>query len=162
MRAGPDSHLAEDLLQETFLQIYRKLAWLRHPELFRPWAYRIAARLASRRRKAERHRSWAVGDEQILDAAEAVAEPAPFPPEWVERLPGLIATVSSASQAVLMLHYLEGLSLDEVAVVLDVPVGTAKSRLSYGLATLRRRFESGPPRPPSAEVCPDDRALRSE
>lgn len=33
---------AEDILQEVFIHIYRKLGWLREPELFRPWAYRIA------------------------------------------------------------------------------------------------------------------------
>ena len=38
--------LAEDILQEVFLLLYRKLRWLREPELFRPWAYRIATREA--------------------------------------------------------------------------------------------------------------------
>src|SRR5262249_57471397 len=38
--------LAEDILQEVFILIYRKIRWLREPELFRPWAYRIATREA--------------------------------------------------------------------------------------------------------------------
>ncbi len=51
--------------------------------------------------------------------------------------PQLIDRVSPASQAVLVLHYYNQLSLDEVAAVLGIPLGTAKSRLSYGLSVLR-------------------------
>jgi len=41
---GPD--FADDVLQETALQIFRKLPFLREPAVFRPWAYRIASRIA--------------------------------------------------------------------------------------------------------------------
>jgi len=50
----------------------------------------------------------------------------------------MVDRVSPASRAVLLLHYQQHLSLEEAAAILDIPVGTAKSRLSYGLATLRR------------------------
>lgn len=45
--------LAEDILQEVFLSIYRKLRWLRGAELFRPWVYRIATRAALKRLRQE-------------------------------------------------------------------------------------------------------------
>ena len=48
--------------------------------------------------------------------------------------------ISPASRAVLLLHFKEDLTLPEVAAVLDLPLGTVKSRLSYGLATLRKHF----------------------
>lgn len=51
--------------------------------------------------------------------------------------------VSPASRAVLALHFKEGLTLPEVAAVLDIPIGTVKSRLAYGLATLRRHYATG-------------------
>ncbi len=41
-----DQHLAEDILQEVFIRIYRKLRWLREPEAFRAWTYQIASREA--------------------------------------------------------------------------------------------------------------------
>jgi DNA-directed RNA polymerase specialized sigma24 family protein len=44
---------------------------------------------------------------------------------------------------VLALHFKEGFTLPEVAAILDVPLGTVKSRLSYGLATLRRHHATG-------------------
>jgi RNA polymerase sigma-70 factor (ECF subfamily) len=53
----------------------------------------------------------------------------------------LVDRVSPASRAVLLLHYQQHLSLEEAAAILDIPVGTAKSRLSYGLATLRRSIK---------------------
>ena len=50
----------------------------------------------------------------------------------------LVDRVSPASRAVLLLHYQQHLSLDETAAILDIPLGTAKSRLSYGVATIRK------------------------
>ncbi len=126
--------LAEDILQEVFILIYRKLRWLRDPELFRPWAYRIATREAFKHLKRELR--WA---ESSVD--EAVLEELPAPsrdnltPELVTQL---VEQVSPASRAVIVLHYLHEMQLDEVADVLGVALGTVKSRLAYGLGSLRK------------------------
>jgi RNA polymerase sigma-70 factor (ECF subfamily) len=130
-----DRTLAEDVLQEVFVRIWTGLRWLRYPKLFRPWAYRIAAREAVRHARRERRRD-ALHDDAALDD---VAAPATEPPDpWLlERLPGLLERVSPASRAVLTLHYLHELSLAETAAVLGISAGTAKSRLAYGLRTLR-------------------------
>ena len=53
----------------------------------------------------------------------------------------MVDRVSPASRAVLLLHFQQHLSLEEAAAILDIPVGTAKSRLAYGLATLRRSIK---------------------
>jgi hypothetical protein len=53
---------------------------------------------------------------------------------WIDR-------VSPASRAALLLHYEQHLSLEETAAILDVPVGTVKSRLSYGLASIRNQLK---------------------
>ena len=132
-----DPHLAEDILQEVFVLIWRKLHWLREPELFRPWVYRIASREAFRNLKKERTLSRVTQHETAL-MAEAGAEN--LPSEWVERLPDLLADVSSGSRAVLILHYLQGLTLEEVAAALDLPAGTVKSRVAYGLSVLRKKL----------------------
>jgi RNA polymerase sigma-70 factor (ECF subfamily) len=57
-----------------------------------------------------------------------------------ERLTELLESeaLSPASRAVLVLHFQEEMQLDEVAAVLEIPLGTVKSRLAYGLRTLRR------------------------
>ena len=57
------------------------------------------------------------------------------------RLPELVGNLSPASRAVVVLFYLHEMSLVETAAVLDIPVGTVKSRLAYGLESLRRSFK---------------------
>jgi RNA polymerase sigma-70 factor (ECF subfamily) len=139
--------LAEDILQEVLLLIYQKLRWLRDPELFRPWCFRIASRQAFRRLKRERRWTGLHGQES-LEGIESNEETTPDDPELLAKLPELFDQVSPASRAVVVLHYQNHLSLDEVAAVLGIPFGTAKSRLSYGLSVLRRlvRRENGPDR----------------
>ena len=152
--AEQDAHLAEDVLQEVFLRLWRKLPWLREPALFRPWAYRVAARETLRRLKRERRWREQSRDGALLEALPAALEGEEVgnaPDELPERLAGLIALVSPASRAVLALHYEHGLSLDEVAYVLGVPPGTARSRLAYGLAQLRRHLREEPQEPAAAQ-----------
>lgn len=135
-----NQHLAEDILQEVFIRIYRKLRWLREPEAFRAWSYQIASREAFRYLNRERRWNEQVRDETTLASLPA-SEPTEFPRELVESLPQLVESLSPASRAVVVLFYLHELSLVETAAVLDIPVGTAKSRLAYGLEKLRRTVE---------------------
>ena len=89
-----------------------------------------------------RERHW---DDQIRDEQTLTTLPAhdneEFPRELIESLPQLVRKLSPASRAVVVLFYLHGMSLAETAAVLDIPVGTVKSRLAYGLESLRRNFE---------------------
>lgn len=138
--------LAEDILQEVFVLIYRKLGWLREPELFRPWAYRIATREAFKFLKREKRWKEQERDEEILlslpaQQPELLAEM--LAAELTAQLPQVIASISPASRAVIVLHYLHDLTLDEVAAVLGIAPGTAKSRLAYGLEKLRRQVQKG-------------------
>ena len=133
-----DQHLAEDILQEVFIRIYRKLRWLRDPEVFRSWAYQIASREAFRYLSRERRWSDQVRDEAILTSIPADSHDGDFSRELIESLPELVGKLSPASRAVVVLFYLHEMSLVETAAVLDIPVGTAKSRLAYGLERLRR------------------------
>jgi len=130
--------LAEEALQETLMAIYRKLRWLREPELLRPWAYRIATRHALKVLRHERRLlaepcDGATGDENVA-ASPSVAPDARI----LERLPALLDAVPPLSRAVLLMHYFEDMTLGEVATALGLSVGTVKSRLAYGLAAIRR------------------------
>lgn len=133
-----DATLAEDILQDVLLRVYQKLRWLRQPELFRPWCYRITTREVFHRLKRERRWSGQVRDDAVLGAVAAQDKDLSPGPDVLLRLPDLLGRVSEASRAVLALHYQHQLSLEEVAEVLGIAVGTVKSRLDYGLATLRR------------------------
>lgn len=138
-----DQHLAEDILQEVFMRIYRKLRWLREPAAFRAWAYHIASREAFRHLNRERRWSDQVRDETILAAVPLHDRESEFAKELIDRLPELVGNLSPASRAVVVLFYLHGMSLIETAAVLDIPVGTVKSRLAYGLESLRRSLKKG-------------------
>jgi RNA polymerase sigma-70 factor (ECF subfamily) len=135
---GP-SH-ADDILQDVLIVICRKIGWLRTPDLFRPWAFRIASRTSFRHLKKERGRLDQPGNDAVLDDAAA---PESRPTDVL--LTELLASgrTSPASRAVLVLHFQEELSLPEVAAILEIPVGTVKSRLAYGLAALRRDLGTG-------------------
>ncbi|HTX14438.1 MAG TPA: sigma-70 family RNA polymerase sigma factor [Candidatus Baltobacteraceae bacterium] len=129
---------ADDVLQEVLILVSRKLRWLDVPEAFRPWVYRVASRAAFRHLKKEKRWSEQVREEAVLDdisAAEAAVPP--------ELLPELLKSdaLSAASRAVLALHFQEEMSLPEVAAILEIPLGTVKSRLAYGLATLRKKLD---------------------
>ena len=126
--------LADDILQETALQIFRKLPFLREPAVFRPWAYRIASRIAFSQLK--RARLWEPLDAAPLEPLTILNPNLGEPPD--EAFLTLLDRVSSASRAVLLLHYQHDLSLEETAAVLEIPIGTAKSRLHYGVSTLRK------------------------
>jgi len=127
---------AEDALQEVLFRICKKIVWLRDPELLRPWAFRIASRECFRMLRSEKRRGEEILDLDTLGAGTGESIPQEWEPrllEWVDELP-------PASRAVIMLHYLEEMSLQEVAAVLEILPGTAKSRLAYGLARLRRHM----------------------
>jgi RNA polymerase sigma-70 factor, ECF subfamily len=136
-----EPHPAEDALQETFVRVYRKLGYLREPELFRPWVYRIATREAFRQLKRERRWAEQVRDDDALKDLAAPPAREDFARELSERLRETVAALSPASRAVVVLYYLHEMSLEETAAVLGVPLGTVKSRLAYGLGALRRQLK---------------------
>ncbi len=132
-----DVHAADDVLQEVFLLIFRKLRFLDEPLAYRFWVYRIATRQAFRQMRIEReHRSRATSDELL--AAEAAPEALdPADPCLQNLLTEKIQRLSPNIQVVIVLHYMEGMSIRQIAEVLDLASGTVKSRLAYGLAQMR-------------------------
>ncbi len=133
--------LAEDLLQEVFIIIYRKLRWLENPKLFRAWTYRIASRETFRRLKIEKLRTQQIRDEEVLDNISNSEKDELYEPELISRIPDLLAEISPAARAVIVLHYLEEMTISETAEILDIAPGTAKSRLAYGLESLRKKIK---------------------
>ena len=133
-----DPDLAFDVLQSVLLVVVRRLAGLRDPRWFRAWAYRIATREAVR---AARRRSLDLrlfDDPAALDnVADEMAETDPM---LVRACADRLAALSPAAEVTLRLHYLEEMSLIEIAEALELPLGTVKSRLAYGLARLREQL----------------------
>jgi RNA polymerase sigma-70 factor (ECF subfamily) len=143
-----DEHLAMDLLQDVFVIVIQKLRWLREPGAFLAWVYRIASREAFRALRKRRRLEECHETDQLSEAVAAEVAEEKFDPEMIERIPDLLDQVSPASRVVLSVHYLHEMSLSEVADILELPPGTTKARLAYGLQVLRRRLNehSSPPR----------------
>ena len=138
-----DSDTAKDVLQESLWVIARKLPSLRDPRWMRAWAYRIATREAVHRSHSEKRWKEALrGDDLNFLVAEADDEQ--FDGEVIAEIVSRLDSLSPASQVVLRMHYLQGLTHVEIAEALEVAVGTVKSRLSYGLAALRREVGGKP------------------
>ncbi len=138
--------VADDLLQEGLILICRKLKWLRDPRFFRAWSFRIVSRLAYRQLRRERRwpHTTLEAHGAIVDASTSEITRTQLETRSAARL---IATLPPASRAALWLHYIEGLSIAEVADVLEVAPGTAKSRLSYGIRKLRDALTGDEPDP---------------
>ncbi len=129
---------ADDILQETFVRIWRGLAWLREPALFRAWTYRIATRETQRYLRRELKR-------EELNAGEAELEQLQAPlddPAARLDLESTLSRISPRARTVLVAHYFEGLTLEEVAAVAEAPLGTVKSRLASGLKQARALMET--------------------
>jgi RNA polymerase sigma-70 factor (ECF subfamily) len=131
---------ADDILQDVLLIVSRKLYWLEQPQLFRAWAFRIASRAAFRYlRKRKRWQDATIDDTALDDlAAPESAAPDDTILELLDH-----SALTPASRAVLVLHFREEMPLAHVAAVLEIPLGTVKSRLAFGLKTLRKELRNG-------------------
>src|SRR5262245_16646256 len=117
--------------------MYRRLEKLEDPNLFRAWMFRIANRAGVRHlKKRKRWMEQTYSESAFLDML--TTEIALVDKDLDVLLD--LDEISPASRGVLILHFREEMTLPEIAAVLEVPVGTVKSRLAYGLAALRKQF----------------------
>jgi RNA polymerase sigma-70 factor (ECF subfamily) len=137
IRNGP---AAEDVLQEVLLLIYRKIRWLEDPASFRSWMYRLAGREAIRAALKGRRRPEIQLSDAEWNELEQYSGPSSSQKILDESARRAIEQLPPASRAVLHLHYLEDMEIHEAAALLGIPIGTAKSRLAFGLERLRRRI----------------------
>lgn len=136
LRMLQDHQGAEDVCQELFVRAIERIDQVRDPKGLRPWLYRIATNLAHdylRRRKDLPVSEISSADGLRDDVARLR-----------ERLyvADMLRTLSPDHRAVLVLRFYEDMSLPEISEVLEIPLGTVKSRLHYALRHLRRHLES--------------------
>lgn len=129
-----DEELALDVLQTVLFTIYRRLTTLRDPQWVRAWAYRIATRAATRAAVARGQPPMDIDDvaEMAVEAETGDAD------ALRERLRALLQRLPASAQLALRMHYYDELTFREISEALEVPVGTVKSRVAYGLKQLRR------------------------
>jgi RNA polymerase sigma-70 factor (ECF subfamily) len=131
-----DSERARDAVQESLIAAWRDIRALRDPDKWEAWLHRLTVRACYRLAKKERRRSTV--------ELHIIAEPAPDPGshfalsiEERDRMERELGRLTVDQRAVMVLHFYADLTLQQTADVLEIPVGTAKSRLHYGLRALR-------------------------
>jgi RNA polymerase sigma factor (sigma-70 family) len=132
-----DESEARDAAQETFVAAWQRLSGLRDPERLDAWLDRIAVNAARMNLRARRRRR--VREIPVADVGRTAAATATAPArDDAAMLAGALRHLPVEQRELLALHHLEGRPLTEIADVLDVPVGTVKSRLSAARAALGR------------------------
>jgi len=127
----------DDLVQEVFLKAWKGLPKLKQPNQFSQWLYRIAWNVAM-----DQRRTYARDRSQLQTLGELL-EDAPFDGalthlHYQDLVQQGLAQLSLEHRAVLVLHDLEELPQKEVASILEIPVGTVKSRLFHARAQMRQ------------------------
>lgn len=130
-----DANLAEDAAQEAFIRAWRHLPGYRPRSPFRNWVYRIATNAALD--VLRRERETVDIDALPLASSDAGPEATVEGRERGERVRQAVLELPPASRAALVLREYEGLSYQEIADALGVPIGTVMSRLSYARKRLR-------------------------
>lgn len=140
-----------DVVQEVFLKVFRKIGSFRGDSSLKTWIYRIAVNEAhNHSRWHGRHQRNQVGLEEAGEArsvSEGLVSPGVSPYEYVlgqERqhmLEAALAELNPAFRSVLVLRDLEDLSYEEISQILQLPLGTVKSRILRGREALRRSME---------------------
>ncbi len=144
-----DRHAAEEILQDTFLRAYRHRGTLRDDVSPVPWLHRVALNLCYTRLGRRRLTTDPLDESPAGGLRDGGLEP----PEWAIReelrqaIRDGVAALAPKHQSVIVLYYLDGLSLQETATVLGVRLGTVKSRIHYALHALRASFEAVGPTP---------------
>ncbi|NTU76000.1 MAG: sigma-70 family RNA polymerase sigma factor, partial [Anaerolineaceae bacterium] len=137
-----DAQTAQDATQEAFMRAWVRLPGYQPRTPFRNWVYRIAvnAALDTLRKKTEENID---NSEGMLVMAEKSPGPeaAYIEKEQVDLLQGAVRSLPEAARTVLVLREYGELTYDEIASVLDIPVGTVMSRLNYARTRLREMMQ---------------------
>jgi len=126
---------ALDVHQEVWLAVFRGLKGLREPHAFRAWLYRLAHDKAARFIHTEIRNNQNLQDSLPVKVVDSGPEESD-----AQRVHEALALLSPAHREVLTLHYLDELSLEEIAGAVDLPAGTIKSRLHYARIALRHHL----------------------
>jgi RNA polymerase sigma-70 factor (ECF subfamily) len=152
-----DAAAADDLFQETFVQVHRNARTFDASRRFRPWLFTIAANKARDfLRSNGRHRTQSLdnptaGREEgltFLDLMQSGMAPPPVElqqGEDVVAVQQVLAGLSPLYREVLVMSYFHGFAYKEMADMLGIPLGTVKSRLHAALASFAKAYKNARP-----------------
>jgi RNA polymerase sigma-70 factor, ECF subfamily len=139
-----DNAAAEDIAQECFLKIHRYANRIDTNLPLIPWLYRVTVNLSY---------TWVTRQKRRTISLDGMVDRL-ISPNWLSpdhlaehsetqrQVREAIGELNLNQRVVVALHYLSGLSLEEIADILDCPLGTVKSRLHYARENLRHQLET--------------------
>jgi len=131
-----DGDMAAEVLQEVWIRVLRGLPTLRQPSRLRAWLFTIARRTAMDRLRIKYSEPPAAS----IDDVDVAGPEEPDLAQDLEAMQQELARMPLVEREVLVLFYLEELTLDQIAAVLGVPPGTVKSRLFRARRMLRQQM----------------------
>ena len=141
-----DPSHAEEIVVDTFARAHRAMDRLEPDDSLRPWLYRVAVNLSYNRQPRK-----GIVFSTLEDALDDVMSPDEGSPPAVAERAEMRAVVLECvdrlgpkHKVVVVLHYLNGLNLAEIAQIVGCPVGTVKSRLHYALRKLKTHLSAHP------------------
>src|SRR5688500_3019437 len=133
-----EADLAEDAVQEALVRAWQQLPSLRDPDKFDAWLHRLVVNACAdqgrQRRRWSQHVRVLQLEPSVSDDTGSVADR--------EQLERGFTRLKPEQRAVVVLHYYSGFSTPEIAAILGVPEGTARSRLYYATAAMRAALEA--------------------
>lgn len=147
------SVVADDLASQTFLVAFdRRRSFRAHEGGARPWLYRIATNILSNHRRSEQRLLDGIariGQEPEMGRTSGTefAEDQAMVKIELQQTAALLAALDPSQRDVLLLHVWAGLSYGEIAVALDIPLGTVRSRLFRARQAIRARLDDALPLP---------------
>lgn len=142
---------AKDLAQEAFFKAWRGLRFYKFESAFSTWLYRLTTNVCIdflRRQKRQQTSSFTVYDEDDQEAQLEVPDPDPLPEEVVEQqernriVADAMKQLDDEFRTILTLRVVQELAYDEISQIMDLPIGTVKSRLARARNKLKKILEN--------------------
>jgi RNA polymerase sigma-70 factor, ECF subfamily len=145
LRVVQDTHVADDLVQEVYIKAFQSLPDLKTPEFFKSWIHRIAMnRAIDTRRTAKKTAEHVFLVDDFFNAAAAEDPEPKDDPRHVAQMQQAvneaIADLPEQQRVVLSLTMEKNMSQEDIAAVMECPVGTIKSRLHHARKTLKEKL----------------------
>lgn len=132
-----------DIVQETFINAARHIGALRNDAKFGSWLFGIAHQKCVQHWRRRRPEGVSVEERENLPDEAAAPDEILVHEEQEAEFMKIVEQLSVPHRAVLLLHFIEDFSIEEIAVVTDTPPGTVKSRLHYAKNALRQLLAKG-------------------
>ena len=145
LRVVQDTYVADDLVQEVFIKAFQSLPELKTPEFFKAWIHRIAMnRAIDTKRSAKKAAEKVFLVDDFFNTAAAPEKQEETDPREVAQMQTAvseaIADLPDQQRAVLSLTMEKNMSQEEIAQIMECPVGTIKSRLHHARKTLKEKL----------------------